>query len=47
MPKFEAAAGSLVIGPANAMYAGPERLNSVYVHLNSEWNQYDLPGDDE
>ena len=40
---FEAEAGSLVIGPANVPHAyknlGPGRLDSVDVHLNSEWIQ--------
>ena len=49
--KFEAVAGSLVIGPANVPHAyknlGPGRLDSVDVHLNREWIQYDLPRDGE
>lgn len=47
--KFEAVAGSLVIGPANVPHAyknlGPGRLDSFDVHLNREWIQYDLPSD--
>ena len=43
---FEAAAGSLVIGPANIPHGyknlGPGRLDSLDVHLNREWIQYDL-----
>ena len=38
---FKAVAGSLVLGPANVPHAyknlGPGRLDSVDVHLNSEW----------
>ena len=48
---FEAVAGSLVIGPANVPHAyknlGPGRLDSVDIHLNREWIQYDLPRDGE
>lgn len=48
---FEAEAGSLVIGPANVPHAyknlGPGRLDSVDVHLNAEWIQYDLPREGE
>ena len=48
---FKAVAGSLVIGPANVPHAyknvGPGRLDSVDVHLNPEWIQYDLPRDGE
>ena len=48
---FEAVAGSLVIGPANVPHAyknlGPGRLDSVDVHLNGEWIQYDLPSEGE
>lgn len=48
---FEAVAGALVIGPANVPHAyknlGPGRLDSVDVHLNDEWIQYDLPRDGE
>ena len=48
---FEAEAGSLVIGPANVPHAyknlGPGRLDSVDVHMNPEWIQYDLPRDGE
>lgn len=46
-----AEAGSLVIGPANIPHAyknlGPGRLDSVDIHLNSEWIQYDLPREGE
>lgn len=46
-----AEAGSLVIGPANIPHAyknlGPGRLDSVDVHLNGEWIQYDLPREGE
>ena len=49
--QFEAEAGALVIGPANVPHAyknlGPGRLDSVDVHLSSEWIQYDLPRDGE
>lgn len=49
--KFEAEAGALVIGPANVPHAyknlGPGRLDSVDVHLNSEWIQFDLPREGE
>lgn len=49
--QFEAAAGSLVIGPANVPHAyknlGPGRLDSIDFHLSSEWIQYDLPRDGE
>lgn len=45
--KFEAEAGALIIGPANVPHAyknlGPGRLDSVDVHLNDKWIQYDLP----
>ncbi len=45
--KFIAEEGAVVIGPANVPHAyknlGPGRLDSVDVHLNSEWIQYDLP----
>ena len=48
---FEAVAGSLVIGPANVPHAyknlGPGLLDSVDVHMNPEWIQYDLPRDGE
>ncbi len=48
---FEAGAGDLVIGPANVPHAyknlGPGRLDSVDVHLNDEWIQYDLPRENE
>ena len=43
--------GDLLIGPANVPHAykniGPGRLDTVDVHLNSEWIQYDLPRDGE
>lgn len=49
--KFVAEEGAVVIGPANVPHAyknlGPGRLDSVDVHLNSEWIQYDLPRDGE
>jgi mannose-6-phosphate isomerase-like protein (cupin superfamily) len=49
--KFIAEEGALVIGPANVPHAykniGPGRLDSVDVHLNSEWIQYDMPRDGE
>ena len=49
--KIVAEAGSLVIGPANVPHGyknlGPGRLDSVDVHLNSEWIQYDLPQEGE
>ncbi len=49
--KFVAEAGALVIGPANIPHAyknlGPGRLDSLDVHLNSEWIQYDLPREGE
>ncbi len=49
--KFEAVAGSLVIGPANVPHAyknlGPGRLDSVDFHLSPEWIQYDLPREGE
>ncbi len=49
--QFEAAAGSLVIGPANVPHAyknlGPGRLDSVDFHLSPEWIQYDLPREGE
>lgn len=48
---FEAAAGSLVIGPVNVTYAyknlGPGRLDSVDLHVNREWIQYDLSREGE
>lgn len=48
---FEAAAGSFVIGPANVPHAyknfRPGRLDSVDVHLNREWIQFDLPREGE
>jgi len=49
--QFEAEARALVIGPANIPHAyknlGPGRLDSVDIHLNSEWIQYDLPREGE
>jgi mannose-6-phosphate isomerase-like protein (cupin superfamily) len=49
--KFVAEAGSLVVGPANIPHAfknlGPDRLDTVDVHLNDEWIQYDLPREGE
>ncbi|MCD0462465.1 cupin domain-containing protein [Roseiconus lacunae] len=46
---FVAEEGALVIGPANLPHAyknlGPGRLDSVDIHLNDEWIQYDLPSD--
>ncbi|MEM1293899.1 MAG: cupin domain-containing protein [Verrucomicrobiota bacterium] len=49
--KLTAEAGSLVIGPANVPHCyknlGPGRLDSVDVHLNKEWIQYDLPREGE
>lgn len=45
--KFIAEEGAIVIGPANVPHGyknlGPGRLDSLDVHLNSEWIQYDLP----
>jgi len=49
--KFIAEAGSIVIGPANVPHAyknlGPGRLDSLDVHMNNEWIQYDLPREGE
>ena len=49
--KFIAEAGSIVIGPANVPHAyknlGPGRLDSLDVHMNGEWIQYDLPREGE
>ena len=49
--KFVAEKGTMVIGPANIPHSyknlGPGRLDSIDVHLNSEWIQYDLPRDGE
>lgn len=49
--KFIAEEGALVIGPANVPHTyknvGPGRLDSVDIHLNSEWIQYDMPRDGE
>ena len=48
---FTAEAGDVVFGPANIPHAykniGPGRLDSLDVHLNEEWIQYDLPRDGE
>jgi len=48
---FEAEAGALIVGPANVPHAyknvGPGRLDSVDIHLNDRWIQYDLPRDGE
>ncbi|MEM7382103.1 MAG: cupin domain-containing protein [Bacteroidota bacterium] len=49
--KFTAEEGAMVIGPANVPHAyknlGPGRLDSVDVHMSSEWIQYDLPREGE
>ena len=49
--KFVAQKGDLIIGPANIPHAyknlGPGRLDSVDIHLNNEWIQYDIPKDGE
>jgi quercetin dioxygenase-like cupin family protein len=49
--KFVAQKGDLIIGPANIPHAyknlGPGRLDSVDIHLNKEWIQYDMPRDGE
>lgn len=49
--KFIAEEGAIVIGPANVPHSyknlGPGRLDSLDVHLNSEWIQYDLPREGE
>ena len=49
--KFIAEAGSIVVGPANVPHAyknlGPGRLDSLDVHLNKEWIQYDLTREGE
>ncbi len=49
--KFIAAEGAIVFGPANLPHTyknlGPGRLDSLDVHLNSEWIQYDLPREGE
>lgn len=46
-----AEAGDIVIGPANVPHGyknlGPGRLDSLDVHLNEEWIQYDLPREGE
>jgi mannose-6-phosphate isomerase-like protein (cupin superfamily) len=48
---FVAEEGAIVIGPANIPHTyknlGPGRLDSVDVHLSSEWIQYDMPRDGE
>ncbi|WP_422106500.1 cupin domain-containing protein [Winogradskyella sp.] len=49
--QFIAKEGDLVIGPANIPHAyknvGPGRLDSLDIHLNNEWIQYDLPREGE
>ena len=44
--KFVAEEGAIVIGPANIPHAyknlGPGSLDTLDVHLNSEWIQFDL-----
>ncbi len=49
--KFVAKEGDLVIGPANVPHAyknlGPGRLDTLDVHLNQEWIQFDLPREGE
>ena len=49
--KFIATEGAIVIGPANVPHSyknlGPGRLDSLDVHLNSEWIKYDLPREGE
>lgn len=48
---FIAEEGAMVIGPANIPHTyknvGPGRLDSLDIHLNSEWIQYDLPREGE
>lgn len=43
--------GDLVIGPANLPHAykniGPGRLDTLDIHLNKEWIQFDLPRNNE
>lgn len=49
--KIIAEEGDVVIGPANIPHAyqnlGPGRLDTIDIHLNQEWIQYDLPRDGE
>lgn len=49
--KIIAEEGDLVVGPANVSHGyknlGLGRLDSVDIHLNKEWIQYDLPKDGE
>ncbi|WP_020528877.1 cupin domain-containing protein [Flexithrix dorotheae] len=49
--KLIAEEGDIIVGPANVPHGyknlGPGRLDSVDIHLNSEWIQYDLPQDGE
>ncbi len=49
--KIIAEKGDLVIGPANIPHAyknlGPGKLDSVDIHLNKEWIQYDMPRNGE
>ena len=49
--QFIAKEGDLVIGPANIPHAyknvGAGRLDSLDIHLNEEWIQYDLPREGE
>lgn len=49
--KFIAEEGAIVFGPANIPHTyknvGPGRLDSIDIHLNNEWIQYDLPQDGE
>jgi mannose-6-phosphate isomerase-like protein (cupin superfamily) len=48
---FIAEEGAMVVGPANIPHtyknAGPGRLDSVDIHLNDEWIQYDMPQEGE
>lgn len=49
--KIIAKEGDLVIGPANVPHAyknlGPGRLDTLDIHLNEEWIQFDLPREGE
>ena len=49
--KLIAEEGAIVIGPANVPHAyknlGPGRLDTLDIHLNDEWIQYDLPRNGE
>ncbi len=49
--KFIAEEGAIVFGPANIPHTykniGPGRLDSLDIHLNDEWIQYDLPREGE